>query len=538
MKHDSPHRWHIPMLAWGGAFVVVGCSALLGLLAWNTTEAYQRQSRWERKEALTLQAQAITKQLLHEINTSTSSLQTLSASISPSIQGKRLQRALRRFPWLWHTVVLNRRLKLLYPSMPWETSFDASLVNVAHTASCASFKKHLHKSRAGQAARLFAGFTLVKRLPHCSLHTALRVPLLHDSHLRHASKRTWLYTSSQGQAVWQLRSPDYVMSLRMRDGFWIGFALPLQTKLSVLSKESPFRACWLHRLIPGERRAAHTMTLPLSGQLAGYGLSFQYRPSREGGMWLIGGIIVGGMLCMWLAIVALLYFLHRRGRLAEQRSALFSAIAHELKTPVAAQLSLIGNLQRLGTPSTRPYQEALFKESKRLQQLVDNLLALNRLELPSVEQRVDVTTLTCELLESFEYIAEERQQFLHFEGRTPQWAFMDRVGLELALRNLIDNALKYSPEGAEIRLDLYQEGGVLCWSIEDGGDGIPEALIPSLFMPFVRGESREQPGSGLGLYIAHNIIRQGRGELSLDREYTKGARFVIALPSANNRKKT
>ena len=115
MKHDSPHRWHIPMLAWGGAFVVVGCSALLGLLAWNTTETYQQQSRWERQEALTLQAQAITKQLLHDINTNTASLQTLSTSISPAIQGKRLQRALRRLPWLWHTVVLNRQLQLLYP---------------------------------------------------------------------------------------------------------------------------------------------------------------------------------------------------------------------------------------------------------------------------------------------------------------------------------------------------------------------------------------------------------------------------------------
>jgi signal transduction histidine kinase len=534
----QPHtfRRFKPSHAWIGAFIVAASSLLLGLLAWHATQTQQRQADWERKEALTLQARALTDQLLHQLSMQTSHLWTMQAALSPQATGTRLAKRHNSIPWIWHTVVLSEQSKLLYPSMPWEHPTDKALLRASHTETCRAFQTRLRTSKAGQAARLSASWQLLQRLPNCPLRKHLRVPLLHDAHMRHASKRTWLMTSSQEQSVWQLRSPDYVIVLRRINRRWVGFAIALQTALPLLPTSSPFRTCWLRRITSSPTDTdKHTISIPLVGQLAGYSLSFQSDPPTNQKTWQIGAIIFFGVLFIWLALATLLVYLHQRQRWDEQRSALFAAIAHELKTPVAAQLNLLGNLRRQSmNPASQPYQEALFKETKRLQQLIDNLLALNRLTLsPLTNQRTNITALTHEVLESVEHLADEKEQRLTCDDRTPHWVTLDPVGLELVLRNLIDNAIKYTPAHGDIGISIQRQHERITWSIQDDGFGIPVDTGNNIFQPFVRGESRSQPGSGLGLYIAQSIARQSKGNLTLDEQYTKGARFVMTLPATS-----
>lgn len=526
------------MVAGVGSFLVLGCSAFLAYLALRSVEDQRQQSLWERREALRLQAHSVASEFSTQLRAQVERLWNRPLEDAPVELGEQLQRKMEKSPWIWHVVLLSEKGRLLYPTMPWEDPEDTVLLASAKKVSCHAFRLLLRKSRAGQAARLSAALSVLARFPSCPLRRALRVPLLYDAHLRHVHARSWLFTSSQGRTMWQLRSPDYVMILRMIGQRWIGFTIPLQTTLPLLQKDTSFVSCWLERMRSPFVVTPHSLSIPLSGHLEGYRLSFRYRSMLPDRTWLLRVILLMGTFFTWLAWGGVLWLLYRQALWSQQRSSLFAAIAHELKTPVAAQLSLLGHLQKQdSSPTSRSYQHALFKETKRLQQLMDNLLALNRFEISSsFFVLINLTKMTHEVLESVEHIADEKQQALFCDTRTPCWVKADPIGLELALRNLVDNAIKYTPEGGTINIDITKQAREIHWSIQDDGPGIPPTFVHSLFLPFLRGESREQPGSGLGLYIAKGILQQARGSLSLVPTAGQGAHFRIVLPIAEERK--
>ncbi|MBI6908432.1 heavy metal sensor histidine kinase [Pseudomonas palleroniana] len=225
------------------------------------------------------------------------------------------------------------------------------------------------------------------------------------------------------------------------------------------------------------------------------------------------------------------------GRLddAFQRLSAFSAdIAHELRTPLS---NLLTQTQVILT-QPRPledYREALHSNLEELQwmaQLVNDMLYLAKADHGLLVPKREALALADEvdaLLEFFTLLAEDAQISLVREGTAQTTG--DRGMLRRALSNLLDNALRFTPAGGEVRVRL-QNGVRLC--VENTGKGIPEALLPKLFDRFYRADPARREGSsehaGLGLAITQSIVRAHGGRIFCESE-AGWTRFVIELPA-------
>ena len=221
-----------------------------------------------------------------------------------------------------------------------------------------------------------------------------------------------------------------------------------------------------------------------------------------------------------------------------QRLSAFSAdIAHELRTPLS---NLLTHTQ---VTLTRPrdidaYREALHSNLEELQwmaQLVNDMLYLAKADHGLLTPRREPLDLAHEveaLLEFYALLAEESQIQLTHEG-SGQLAG-DRSMLRRALSNLLDNALRYTPAGGEIKVRMVPAADRLRITVENSGPGIPAALLPSLFDRFYRADPARREGSsehaGLGLAITQSIIRAHGGQITCESQAGM-TRFVIELPT-------
>jgi two-component system heavy metal sensor histidine kinase CusS len=221
-----------------------------------------------------------------------------------------------------------------------------------------------------------------------------------------------------------------------------------------------------------------------------------------------------------------------------QRLSAFSAdIAHELRTPLS---NLLTHTQ---VTLTRPrdidaYREALHSNLEELQwmaQLVNDMLYLAKADHGLLTPRREPLDLAQEveaLLEFYALLAEESQIQLTHEG-SGQLAG-DRSMLRRALSNLLDNALRYTPAGGEIKVRMVPAADRLRITVENSGPGIPAALLPSLFDRFYRADPARREGSsehaGLGLAITQSIIRAHGGQITCESQAGM-TRFVIELPT-------
>nr|WP_189663751.1 heavy metal sensor histidine kinase [Pseudomonas paralactis] len=227
------------------------------------------------------------------------------------------------------------------------------------------------------------------------------------------------------------------------------------------------------------------------------------------------------------------------GRLddAFQRLSAFSAdIAHELRTPLS---NLLTQTQVILT-QPRPledYREALHSNLEELQwmaQLVNDMLYLAKADhgllMPSREA-LDLGDEVDALLEFFTLLAEDAQVTLVREGSAPTMG--DRGMLRRALSNLLDNALRFTPPGGEVRVRI--EPGVTL-TVENTGEGIPAQVLPRLFDRFYRADPSRRAGSsehaGLGLAITQSIVRAHGGKIYCESQ-AGWTRFVIELPKGD-----
>ena len=222
---------------------------------------------------------------------------------------------------------------------------------------------------------------------------------------------------------------------------------------------------------------------------------------------------------------------------AFQRLSAFSAdIAHELRTPLS---NLLTQTQVILT-QPRPledYREALHSNLEELQwmaQLVNDMLYLAKADhgllMPSREA-LDLGDEVDALLEFFTLLAEDAQVTLVREGTAQTMG--DRGMLRRALSNLLDNALRFTPPGGEVRVRI--ESGVTL-TVENSGEGIPAPLLPRLFDRFYRADPSRRAGSsehaGLGLAITQSIVRAHGGRIYCESQ-AGWTRFVIELPKGN-----
>jgi signal transduction histidine kinase len=218
--------------------------------------------------------------------------------------------------------------------------------------------------------------------------------------------------------------------------------------------------------------------------------------------------------------------------------------SHELRTPVTA-LRAIGEAA-LETHSTDAVRLAetlgqMLEESGRLSNLIDALLVLARADsgkLPVVLEPLNAVTLATEARDLVGVLAEEKDQKISVEAPNSKipLAMADRELLRLALLNLLDNAIRYSPAGTPITLSLDCSGGSITIDVIDRGPGIPASQQEKVFERFYRideARSRTTGGSGLGLSIAKSVLQSQNASLLLTSQEGQGSVFHIELPVAS-----
>src|SRR5262245_9837262 len=231
-------------------------------------------------------------------------------------------------------------------------------------------------------------------------------------------------------------------------------------------------------------------------------------------------------------------------RLERMRQDFVANVSHELKTPLTVIKVNVETLMAgaADDPEVRtPFLEQIQTQSERLHALILDLLSLARiesgaatLELESVALEPLITTE----LDRHRPRAEARRQTLHSTppaeaAQIAAWA--DREALVTILDNLVDNALKYTPEGGRVTVRWFRSDGCACFEVEDNGIGIPEADQPRVFERFYRvdkARARELGGTGLGLSIVKHLTQAMQGSVTLASEPDHGSRFTVRLPAS------
>jgi len=225
----------------------------------------------------------------------------------------------------------------------------------------------------------------------------------------------------------------------------------------------------------------------------------------------------------------------REVSLARQRRNFLLSITHELKSPIASlRLVLETIIKRNLSPEQRnPLLANGLKDADRLQDLVESLLLAARLEdnWRPLHEPVNFGVLAKEMIDSLRLRFPEAVFRLKIPAGLPP-VQADKMGLTAIVRNLLENALKYSPEGSPIELSAEHIGGKIRFQVADQGQGIPDAEKKSVFEKFYRmgnEETRHSTGTGLGLYIVNQVLKAHDGSISVADNLPRGTIFIVEI---------
>lgn len=226
----------------------------------------------------------------------------------------------------------------------------------------------------------------------------------------------------------------------------------------------------------------------------------------------------------------------KKQAMAQQRE-FVAMVSHEFRTPLAMIDSTARSLEISAVgdrPEVKPRTTHIRQAVSRLILMIENFLATDKLDTqhPSLRQEVfDVQALLYDLRSA---IGEHDGARLRIQTQGhPPAVYADRALIEVALQNLVHNALKYSSGTTPVTLQLSHSAGRAHIDVCDMGNGIPHSEHPHLFEKYYRGPGLESlPGSGLGLYLSRKITRQYGGDVFLLATSTQGSVFRLVLPAA------
>lgn len=223
----------------------------------------------------------------------------------------------------------------------------------------------------------------------------------------------------------------------------------------------------------------------------------------------------------------------------QQQERWVSDVAHELRTPLTALMLVSDRLEAAVLGDDMVLVQRLQKELSRLKMLVDDLLELSRLEnsLPMDNSHYTGLTLN-DVVESawssIRPLAEQRSITLVMTGEAEAWMRGDQPRLHRAILNLLDNALRYSPDGSQVEVDLQPSGGWWLLAVRDYGKGLSEPDLDKMFQRFYRGDPARartsRSGTGLGLAIVQQIAVNHGGRIQARNKPDGGSSIELLLP--------
>jgi PAS domain S-box-containing protein len=227
-----------------------------------------------------------------------------------------------------------------------------------------------------------------------------------------------------------------------------------------------------------------------------------------------------------------------RRELERRKDEFISVASHELKTPITILKGftqvLLRKLERQGMQGADPMLTKMEAQINRLTRLIDELLDVSKIQAGRLDYDEEPVDLAALLQETVEILQPTTLTHTLIVGETTQAMVMgDKDRLGQVLTNLMNNAIKYSPQANQVDLAITTSNKTVTLRIRDYGVGIPKAHQRHIFERFYRGRDSQNkafPGLGMGLYIAHEIVKRHGGEITVESEEGKGSTFVVSLP--------
>ena len=241
-------------------------------------------------------------------------------------------------------------------------------------------------------------------------------------------------------------------------------------------------------------------------------------------------------------LVAVLHDTTEQEKEERERRLFVSNVSHELRTPLTSVKSYLEALDEgaLTEPVAPDFIKVSLDETNRMMRMVTDLLHLSRIDNETSHLDVELINFTAFItfiLNRFDKMKsqdeEKKYELVRDYPITSVWIEIDTDKMTQVIDNILNNAIKYSPDGGKITVSMKTTDDQMILSISDQGLGIPKEDLPKIFDRFYRvdkARSRAQGGTGLGLAIAKEIIKQHKGFIWAKSEYGKGSTFTIVLP--------
>ena len=241
-------------------------------------------------------------------------------------------------------------------------------------------------------------------------------------------------------------------------------------------------------------------------------------------------------------LVAVLHDTTEQEKEERERRLFVSNVSHELRTPLTSVKSYLEALDEgaLYDPVAPDFIKVSLDETNRMMRMVTDLLHLSRIDNATTKLDIELINFTAFItfiLNRFDKMRnqdeEKKYELVRDYPITSVWIEIDTDKMTQVIDNILNNAIKYSPDGGKITVSMKTTDDQMILSISDQGLGIPKQDLPRIFDRFYRvdrARSRAQGGTGLGLAIAKEIIKQHNGFIWAKSEYGKGSTFTIVLP--------
>jgi signal transduction histidine kinase len=238
-----------------------------------------------------------------------------------------------------------------------------------------------------------------------------------------------------------------------------------------------------------------------------------------------------------MALVFVYRTIRKQKKINELKTDFINNITHEMKTPITIASAGLDALEHHVTQTERTnfYLHTSKKQLHLLNEFVERILDAAVQDVSDFtlkKEKLDLHALFGELVQSRSVLPGKPVSF-KLTGEGPLYINGDRLHLETAFHNIIDNAIKYSAESVNITIDIVENSRDCTIKIRDNGMGIPPQFIKNIFEKFFRvpqGDAQAIKGFGLGLYYVNSIVKKHSGNISVNSKLGAGTEFIISLP--------